>query len=104
MLRQIQNGLRYVFQTHNKYTFALTGSATCAMETSILNLLSPSQKFLSLVHGHWGERAAQMAERLNHKVYRLNISQTGDIFSLAQIEGWLKSNNQIKCNLFVFFF
>ena len=60
-------------------------------------------KFLSLVHGHWGERAAQMAERLNHKVYRLNISQTGDIFSLAQIEGWLKSNNQIKCNLFVFF-
>uniref|UniRef100_A0A834R9I0 Alanine--glyoxylate aminotransferase n=1 Tax=Sarcoptes scabiei TaxID=52283 RepID=A0A834R9I0_SARSC len=90
LLGEIQDGLRYLFQTKNSHTFALTGSATLAMECALCNFLSPRQSLLSLVHGYWGERIATMAERLGFKAYRLRSQFFGENFTLDRIENALR--------------
>ena len=65
------------------------------METAICNLMLPSQRLLSLVHGYWGERAANIGERLNLDVIRLPSSKIGEVFSLEEI----KSNRKFKTEL-----
>ena len=100
LLAEIQDGIRYLFQTNNQYTFALTGSGTCAMEAAICNLLLPGQKLISLVNGFWGERVAMIGERLALDVVRLHQPTVAQVFTLGQIEGI--SNYEIKTFLCIF--
>nr|XP_027204239.1 serine--pyruvate aminotransferase, mitochondrial-like [Dermatophagoides pteronyssinus] len=90
LLDQIQNGIRYLFQTNNPYTFAITGSATIAMETAICNLLLPGQTLLSLVHGYWGNRVATMGSRLGYNTNIIQNNKFGENFTLIQIENALR--------------
>jgi alanine-glyoxylate transaminase/serine-glyoxylate transaminase/serine-pyruvate transaminase len=87
VLRDVSAGIRYVFQTRNQYSLAITGSGTCAMETGICNLLERGDTFLVLVHGLWGERVALMGRKRGYKVIELKINRLGDVFDLKQIEG-----------------
>ncbi|KAH7643592.1 aminotransferase-like protein [Dermatophagoides farinae] len=90
LLDHIQNGIRYLFQTKNSYTFAITGSATIAMETAICNLLKPGQTLLSLVHGYWGNRVASMGQRMGFNTHVIRNEKFGQNFTLIQIENALR--------------
>lgn len=59
----IKEGIRYVFQTKNELTLAISTSGHGGMEAVMCNLLEPGDKVLITVNGIWGERAALMASR-----------------------------------------
>jgi alanine-glyoxylate transaminase/serine-glyoxylate transaminase/serine-pyruvate transaminase len=72
----IQELLRYVFQTDNDWTLAISGTGTAAMETAVGNLLEPGETFLVRENGYWGDRMAQMARRLGCEVRALDVPGT----------------------------
>jgi alanine-glyoxylate transaminase/serine-glyoxylate transaminase/serine-pyruvate transaminase len=62
-LEQIGERLRPVFQTQNKVTHAAPGTGTSGMEACVANLMEPGDPVLVCVHGYFGDRIRQMAER-----------------------------------------
>ena len=67
-LEQIGDKLRGVFQTKNKVTHATPGTGTSGMEACVANLMEPGDEILACVHGYFGDRIRQMAERQEAKV------------------------------------
>lgn len=63
VLQDVQEGLKYVFQTQNTLTYAINASGTGGMETVFVNLVEPGDKVLSLSNGYWGVLANDIAER-----------------------------------------
>ena len=63
VMDETKAGLKYVFQTNNKYTLAITGAGHAAMEASIMNLVERGERILVCNNGMWGARAQEIAER-----------------------------------------
>lgn len=61
---EIKQGIQYVFQTKNHLTLATSGSGHSALEAALMNLLEPGESFLVGVNGIWGQRAAEIGERV----------------------------------------
>lgn len=61
---EIKQGIQYVFQTRNRLTLAISGSGHCALEAALFNLLEPGDSFLVGANGIWGQRAAEIGERI----------------------------------------
>lgn len=76
--------LRYVFQTQNEWTFALSGTGTSGMEAALANLIEPGDAVLVAIHGYFGERMAEIATRLDAEVDRLQRAP-GEIFDPQEI-------------------
>jgi alanine-glyoxylate transaminase/serine-glyoxylate transaminase/serine-pyruvate transaminase len=76
VLNDIQELLRYVFQTDNEWTLAVSGTGTAAMEAAIGNLVEPGETFLVRESGYWGDRMAQMANRVGGEVVELEAPAT----------------------------
>ena len=93
-----QELLRYVFQTENEWTFALSGTGTSGMEAALTNLIEPGDDVLVAIIGYFGERLAEIATRQGANVDRVNKS-LGEIFSVEEIEAALK---QKKYKVFAF--
>ena len=91
-----QELLRYVFQTKNEWTFALSGTGTSGMEAALVNLVEPGDNVLIAIHGYFGERLAEIAARVGGQVDRIT-RPLGEIFSVDEIESALK---QKKYQLF----
>jgi alanine-glyoxylate transaminase/serine-glyoxylate transaminase/serine-pyruvate transaminase len=68
ILDQIGEGLRMVFQTQNRVTHATPGTGTSGMEACVANLMEPGDQVLVCVHGYFGDRVRQMAERQEAEV------------------------------------
>ena len=62
-LDRIGDHLRGVFQTQNRLTHATPGTGTSGMEACVANLIEPGDPVLICVHGYFGDRLRQMAER-----------------------------------------
>ena len=83
-----QDLLRYVFQTKNTWTFALSGTGTAGMEAALTNLIEPGDTLLACVHGYFGARLAEIGERLGASVDRIE-RPLGEIFKVEDIEAAL---------------
>lgn len=83
-----QELLRYVFQTKNEWTFALSGTGTAGMEAALANLIEPGDAVLACVHGYFGARLAEMAARLGATVDKIE-KPLGALFDPAEIESAL---------------
>ena len=68
ILDQVSEGLRSVFQTKNRVTHATPGTGTSGMEACVANLMEPEDPILACVHGYFGDRIRQMAERQEAEV------------------------------------
>jgi alanine-glyoxylate transaminase/serine-glyoxylate transaminase/serine-pyruvate transaminase len=84
-----QELLRYVFQTENEWTFALSGTGTSGMEAALTNLIEPGDDVLVAIIGYFGERLAEIATRLGANVDTVN-KPLGEIFEVSEIETALK--------------
>ena len=89
ILHEEQELLRYVFQTQNPWTFALSGTGTAGMETSLTNLIEPGDTVLACICGYFGARLAEIAERLGATVDRIE-RPLGEIFNVEEIDSALK--------------
>lgn len=63
IMDEMQEGLRYVFQTDSKYTLMVSGTGHAGMEAAIANLLEPGEKIIVGNAGIWGERVADLSAR-----------------------------------------
>ncbi len=84
-----QELLRYVFQTENEWTFALSGTGTSGMEAALANMIEPGDLVLACIHGYFGSRLAEIAARLGAVVDRIE-RPLGEIFEVEEIEKALR--------------
>jgi alanine-glyoxylate transaminase / serine-glyoxylate transaminase / serine-pyruvate transaminase len=55
------------------FAFAVSGTGTAGMETTVANLVQDGTRVLVIVTGYFGDRLAQMCERYGAVVTRLNV-------------------------------
>lgn len=68
VLDRIRERLQMVFETKNVLTHATPGTGTSGMEATVANLLEPGDRAVVCVHGYFGDRIRQMAERQEAEV------------------------------------
>lgn len=90
----VEEGLKYVFQTKND-VFITASSGTGAMESAVVNLLSPGDKALVATCGNFGERWAKICEAYGVKPVVLSF-EWGKTVDPAQVAKALKENPDIK--------
>jgi alanine-glyoxylate transaminase/serine-glyoxylate transaminase/serine-pyruvate transaminase len=73
VLADIAAGLRYVFETKNALTIALSATGTGGMEACLANLLEPGDRLIVGVAGYFAERVAHIGGRLRAEVVRVNV-------------------------------
>ena len=71
---ELQNLLRYVWQTENRLTLTVSGTGTAAMEASLVNVIEPGDTVLVAVAGYFSERLVEMAQRLGANVQRIDCA------------------------------
>ncbi|PMB37958.1 alanine--glyoxylate aminotransferase [Fischerella thermalis CCMEE 5330] len=84
VMDEIQSLLRYVWQTENPLTIAVSGTGTAAMEATIANVVEPGDVVLVGVIGYFGNRLADMAGRYGADV-RTITKPWGQVFSLDEL-------------------
>jgi alanine-glyoxylate transaminase/serine-glyoxylate transaminase/serine-pyruvate transaminase len=85
LMAEVQELLRYVWQTDNRLTLPMSGTGSAAMEATLANTIEPGDTVLVAVMGYFGQRLVDMAQR-----YRANVVTIGrpwgEAFSLAELE------------------
>ena len=85
IMDQVQELLRYVFQTQNTVTIPVAGTGSAGMEAALCNFIEPGDRVLIAVKGYFGERMCEMAKRYGAQVDRLDKTW-GQAFTVAEIE------------------
>ena len=63
IMDDIQEGLKYLFQTDLGNTLLISGTGHAGMEACIANAIEPGQKIVVGNNGIWGMRVADLAAR-----------------------------------------
>lgn len=91
LMGEIQSLLRYVWQTENSCTFAISGTGTAAMEATIANAVEPGDVVLVGVAGYFGNRLVDMAGRYGGDVRTIS-KPWGQVFSLEELRSSLETH------------
>ncbi|KAI3429701.1 hypothetical protein D9Q98_005786 [Chlorella vulgaris] len=91
IMDEVQQGLRYLFQSDTKYTLCASGTGHAGMEMAIANLLEPGEKIVVGNNGIWGTRVCDMADRFGAEVVNLQTA-AGTSFSLAELTAALEQH------------
>ena len=91
---EVAEGLKYVFCTQND-VLIMASSGTGAMESSVVNLLSPGDEAIVAQSGNFGERWAKLLSAYGIKPIILD-TQWGKAVDANEIEKTLKANPGVK--------
>jgi alanine-glyoxylate transaminase / serine-glyoxylate transaminase / serine-pyruvate transaminase len=91
LMDEIQSLLRYVWQTENPLTIAVSGTGSAAMEATIANVTEPGDVVLIGVAGYFGNRLVDMAGRYGADV-RTIAKPWGQIFTLEELRTALETH------------
>lgn len=92
VMDEVQQLLRYVFQTQNALTFPISGTGSAGMEAALCNFIESGDRVLVAVKGYFGERLCEIAGRYGAQVDRLDRAW-GEIFDPEEIEKALRRKN-----------
>ena len=91
LMGEVQELLRYAWQTDNRLTLPMSGTGSSAMEATLANTVEPGDTVLVAVKGYFGNRLMDMAGR-----YRANVQVIekpwGEAFTLEDIEAGIKKH------------
>lgn len=87
--------LRYVFQTSNPLTLAISGTGTSGMEAAVVNFVQPGDHVVVGIAGYFGVRLADMCERHGAEVHTIEVPW-GEIISERQIEEALRAHAPVR--------
>ncbi len=90
LLERLQQQLRDLFRAQYPATLAVTGAGTAAMEASLYNVLERGDKVVAGVHGYFGDRLRQVAERAGAEVHVVE-APWGEPTSAAAVRAKLES-------------
>ncbi|ODU00131.1 MAG: alanine--glyoxylate aminotransferase [Planctomycetes bacterium SCN 63-9] len=85
LMDETQSYLRYVFQTENKLTLAVSGTGSAGMETVVVNLIEPGDRMLVCVNGVFGGRMADVAKRAGAEVTTIERPY-GEVFTPEEVK------------------
>ncbi len=88
VMNQVQQLLRYVFQTENQLTIPISGTGSAGMEAALVNFIEPGDDVLIAVNGYFSERLCDMAGRLGAQVDRLE-RPWGEVFDPDEVKAAL---------------
>ncbi|XP_043204954.1 alanine--glyoxylate aminotransferase-like isoform X2 [Amphibalanus amphitrite] len=83
-----KDGIRYMFQTENRVTLALSSTGHGGMECVMANLLERDDVILIAHNGVWGERSSDMARRQGAVVHQIK-EPAGSGFYLQELRAAL---------------
>lgn len=89
LMDETQNLLRYVFQTENRLTMAVSGTGSAGMEAVVVNLIEPGDKMLVCINGVFGARMADVAERAGARVTTIERPY-GEVFDPEEVKTALR--------------
>lgn len=95
ILNETRELLRYVFQTKNELTLAISGTGTAGMETALSNLIEPGDKVIICVNGFFGNRMVEIAQRYGADV-KVVSAPWGEPISPDDLEKALKEAGKVK--------
>ena len=84
LMEEVQELIRYVWQTDNAFTIPVSGTGSAAMEATLANCVEPGDVALIGVNGYFGERLCNMAARYGADVRRIE-KPWGQVFTLEEI-------------------
>lgn len=84
MMDEVQELLRYTWQTTNPLTYAVAGTGSAAMEATIANAVEPGDRVLVAVKGYFGYRLVDMAQRYGADVVTIH-RPWGEAFTLEEL-------------------
>lgn len=91
IMDDIQEMLRYAWQTSHPFTLAVSGTGSAAMEATIANLVEPGDVVLVGVIGFFGERLVEMATRYGADV-RVLQKPWGEVLTLAELQAGIETH------------
>lgn len=89
LMDEIQQLLRYSWQTSNTLTLPISGTSSAAMEAAIANIIEPGDRILVGVNGYYGARICEVASRYDAQVHRLE-KPWGKVFDLNELRAGLE--------------
>ncbi len=90
LMDQMQSLLRYVFQTENRLTLAVSGTGSAGMEAVVVNLIEPGDKMLVCVNGVFGARMVDVAQRAGAVVQQIERPY-GEVFDPEEVRAAVKT-------------
>ena len=102
LVRECLDGLKSVFQTERGHILLFPGSGTGAWEVALVNTLSPGDRVLACVNGHFSAGFARVATAYGIECDRLEVPY-GDGIAAAAVEARLRADaaRQIRAVLVV---
>ncbi|MFQ5576475.1 MAG: pyridoxal-phosphate-dependent aminotransferase family protein [Anaerolineae bacterium] len=91
LMNEVQELLRYAWQTDNQLTIPVSGTGSAAMEAGLANTVEPGDVVLVGVNGYFGERLCDMAARYGGDVRRLEKGW-GEVFTLEELRAGLEAH------------
>jgi len=88
IMKEVQELLRYLFQTKNDLTVPVSGTGSAGMEAALCNFIEPGDRVLIAIMGYFGERLFQIAERYGAQVDRID-RPWGEVFDPDEIKNAL---------------
>ena len=89
LMDQIQELLRYLFQTENELTLPISGTGTAAMEACVANIIEPGDSVLICINGYFGIRLTEMAKIYGAEVETIS-RPWGEVFSADDVKAALE--------------
>lgn len=88
VVESVNERLRLVFGTANRFTMAMSGTGTSGMETALLNFVEPGDKIAVLASGYFADRISDIACRNGANVVRLE-KPWGEWFEDGEAEDFI---------------
>ena len=88
LMQEVQELLRFAFQTENELTVPVSGTGSAGMEAALCNFIEPGDNVLVAVLGYFGERMVEMADRYGAQVDRID-RPWGEAFDPDEIKAAL---------------
>ncbi len=85
LMNEVQDLLRYAWQTENKLTIPVSGTGSAAMEATLANLVEPGDVVLVGVNGFFGLRLVDMAGRYGADMRQIE-KPWGEVFELDELK------------------
>lgn len=91
LMNQVQELLRYVWQTDNQLTIPVSGTGSAAMEATLANTVEPGDVVLVGVNGYFGLRLLDMAQRYGADTRSIQ-KPWGQAFDLAELRSAMEAH------------
>jgi alanine-glyoxylate transaminase/serine-glyoxylate transaminase/serine-pyruvate transaminase len=94
---EVQELLRYVFETNNRLTIPISGTGSAGMEAAVANMLEPDEEVIICVNGYFSDRMYEMATRVGAKPIRVDCEWGKPIDLEKTRKAWRASNARVLC-------